>query len=359
MARPLRVEYPGAWYHVTSRGSDRTQIFRDDRDRQRFLEAVEESIDIFNVEVHCYVLMSNHFHFLLRTKEANLGRFMQRFNTAYTGYFNLRHQRAGHLYQGRYKAILVDADEYLLEVSRYLHLNPVRLKEYEDTSLQNKGKILRSYPWSSLRGYLGLGRRDKFVTYGVVLGYMGGDTKIGRARYGDFVVQGLAAGAKNILEDVKADMILGADGFVEWVRRIFIEGKEWRHRDYPDVRALRSTVSVKEIAGAVGKEYGMRPEELLPAWSKWHEARQMVIELSYRLNFRKTSLQKLGLELGGIGGDAIAHNHARIQKVLEKDAKLLKRINLIERKLRSQHSWSDPKPSTNITPTSNTAGIRP
>ena len=129
MARQLRIEYPGAWYHVTSRGNERGSIFRLDKDRTRFLKTVAESAELFRVEVHCYVLMSNHFHFLLRTLESNLSRFMQRFNTAYTRYFNLRHRRSGHLYQGRYKAIVVEADEYLLEVSRYLHLNPVKLKK--------------------------------------------------------------------------------------------------------------------------------------------------------------------------------------------------------------------------------------
>ena len=142
MVRPLRIEYPNAWYHVTSRGVARSEIFRDDKDRKRFLKILEESVDAFNVEVHCYVLMSNHFHFLLKTPEGNLSRFMQRFNTAYTTYFNLRHRRSGHLYQGRYKAILVEADEYLLELSRYIHLNPVRLEKYRDSSLEEKGEVL-------------------------------------------------------------------------------------------------------------------------------------------------------------------------------------------------------------------------
>jgi len=126
MSRPLRIEYPGAWYHVACRGNRRARIFEDDKDRLRFLKALKESVEAFNVEMHGYVLLDNHFHFLLRTPEANLGRFMQRFNTAYITYYNLRHHKSGHLYQGRYKAILVEADEYLLELSRYIHLNPVR-----------------------------------------------------------------------------------------------------------------------------------------------------------------------------------------------------------------------------------------
>ncbi|MBL7178499.1 MAG: transposase [Desulfobacteraceae bacterium] len=96
MSRPLRIQYPGAWYHVTCRGNERAPIYQDDRDKKRFLTTLEESVEAFHVEVHCYTLMSNHF--LLKTPEANLSRFMQRFNTAYTTYYNLRHDRSGHIY---------------------------------------------------------------------------------------------------------------------------------------------------------------------------------------------------------------------------------------------------------------------
>ncbi|MDD5556867.1 MAG: transposase [bacterium] len=171
MARPLRIEYPGAWYHVSSRGNERGRIFGDDKDRLRFLEALEESIEKFEVEVHCYVLMGNHFHFLLRTLKANLSRFMQRFNTAYTAYYNLRHRRAGHLYQGRFKAIVVEADECLKDLSRYLHLNPVRLKKYKELTVEEKARILKAYRRSSLPGYIGSGKRDEFVKYDAVLDY--------------------------------------------------------------------------------------------------------------------------------------------------------------------------------------------
>ena len=130
MARPLRIEYPGAYYHVTSRGNDRSAIFTDDADKRRFLEILETTSNLFGVEVHGYVMMENHFHLILMTPMANLQKFMQRFNSAYTVSFNRRHHRTRHLFQGRYKALLIDRDTYLLELSRYLHLNPVRIKKY-------------------------------------------------------------------------------------------------------------------------------------------------------------------------------------------------------------------------------------
>ena len=128
MSRPLRVEYPGAVYHITCRGNEKKAIFRDSLDRESFLEILIQSQKIYGVRLFAYVLMENHFHFLLETPLGNLGQFMRRFNITYTSYFNRAHKRVGHLYQGRYKSILVDGESYLSELSRYIHLNPVRIK---------------------------------------------------------------------------------------------------------------------------------------------------------------------------------------------------------------------------------------
>jgi REP element-mobilizing transposase RayT len=329
MSRPLRIEYPGAWYHVACRGNQRLKIFGDDKDRKRFLKTLRESAEAFNVEVHCYVLLRNHFHFLLRTPEANLGRFMHRFNTAYITYYNLRHHRSGHLYQGRYKAILVEADEYLLELSRYIHLNPVRFKKYRDTPIEEKSKILKDYSWSSLPGYLKIQGRDDFMRHNVVLAYMGGDNKKGRIRYRDFVLRGLTRKLANPLAEVKAGAILGNDSFVVWVKEQFMDIKSLKEKDYPGLKELKKSVSVEEIAIAVAKEYGTYPEKILRAHSKRREARQVLIELSYQTNFRKKSLMQLGEELGGVGGDSIAHTHKRIQKKMKEDKKFARRVNRI------------------------------
>jgi len=333
MTRPLRIEYPGAWYHVTTRGNEQREIFRDDKDRIRFLEALEESIERFKVEVHCYVLMSNHFHFLLRTSEANLSRFMHRFNVAYTVYYNLRHHRAGHLYQGRLKAIVVEADEYLKEVSRYLHLNPVRLKKYKELTIEEKARILKEYRWSSLRGYMGMGKRGEFVTYEDVLGYMGGDTKEGKRRYGEFVISGLSKGIKNPLGEAQAGVVLGTESFTEWIRETFIDGRRGAGKEQPQVKMLRGVIPVEEIVRVVGEEYGVRPEELLMARSVHREARRVLIEMSYRLNMSGKSLQKIGDELGCISGAAVRNNHMRLQKEMARDRALEKRVNKIHDKL--------------------------
>jgi putative transposase len=126
MARPLRIEFPGAFYHVTSRGNERKAVFKSLRDREKFLSYLESATERYGAAIHVYCLMDNHYHLLLETPSGHLSKIMQHINGAYTTYFNTKRERPGHLFQGRYKAILVDADEYAKELSRYIHLNPVR-----------------------------------------------------------------------------------------------------------------------------------------------------------------------------------------------------------------------------------------
>jgi putative transposase len=168
MSRPLRIQYPGAVYHVTSRGNERKDIFRSREDKEEFLRLLSSSLHIYKVRLHSYVLMANHFHLLVETPLGNLGEFMRHFNISYTGFYNRKYKRSGHLYQGRYKSILVDKDEYLSMVSRYIHLNPVRIKAMKPKTAEEKFKYLKDHRWSSLAGYIG-NRKEKMVDYGLVL----------------------------------------------------------------------------------------------------------------------------------------------------------------------------------------------
>src|SRR5438094_843338 len=149
-------------------------MFCDDHDRTCFLERLRSALEIFSVRVHAYVLMSNHFHAIVETPKANLSEFMRQFNISYTGYYNRRHRRIGHLYQGRFKAIVVDQDSYLLELSRYLHLNPIRIKPKAQRPEKERIREISQYRWSSLPGYLDRKRKDSWITYEAVLGYVGG-----------------------------------------------------------------------------------------------------------------------------------------------------------------------------------------
>jgi REP element-mobilizing transposase RayT len=132
MSRPLRIQYPGAYYQVTCRGNEQREIFRDWEDPKAFFRLLARSIEVFDVRLFAYALLPNHFHLLICTLKGNLSQFMRHFSISYTGLFNRKYQRSGHLYQGRYKAFLIDADSYLLEVSRYIHLNPLRMRSKED-----------------------------------------------------------------------------------------------------------------------------------------------------------------------------------------------------------------------------------
>ena len=145
MGRPIRIEYPGALYHVTSRGNERKEIFKNDADREKLLELVSDYHDRFGILIHAYVLMDNHYHFVLETPRGNLVKIMHGINGAYTGWYNRKYDRNGHLFQGRYRAILVEKDPYLLELSRYVHLNPVR------AGISDRPE---GYAWSSYPGYV-------------------------------------------------------------------------------------------------------------------------------------------------------------------------------------------------------------
>ena len=155
------MEFPGAIYHVTGRklgnwNLENNRLFEDDRDRLRFLTKLGEKVREFEIRLYLLTLMDNHFHLVLETPQGNLGRFMHGLSTAYTVYFNLRHGRHGHLLDGCYKARLVEGDEYLLALTRYVHLNPVDTKAMSRKPCRERIDYLRGYRWSSYFGYIGL-----------------------------------------------------------------------------------------------------------------------------------------------------------------------------------------------------------
>lgn len=190
MVRPQRIEYEGAVYHVTARGNERRAIFADDADREYFLRVLGASVGQFDVRLYLFCLMGNHIHLVVETPHANLGRFMQQFQTAYTVHFNRRHERSGHLMQGRYHAWLVETDAYMLRLSRYVHLNPVFTPALRHRPLAERIAVLRGYPWSSYRTYIGCARPWAFLDTAPVLAMLapGGATP---ATYRRFVESGI------------------------------------------------------------------------------------------------------------------------------------------------------------------------
>ncbi len=217
MARPLRLEFEGAIYHLLGRGNDRQAIFASDVDRTKFLEMLAASASRFDVEVHAFVLMNNHFHLLARTRRANLGRWMHWLMVSYTVYFNWRHARSGPLFQGRYKSFLVEGGEHLLGLSRYLHLNPVRGARLGAGRLAQRRAHLRGFRWSSYRGYAGLEKPFPFVKEDLVLGEMHPAKRGQRLRYRKFVEEGLLREIANPFEAVQWQAFLGSERFMQEV----------------------------------------------------------------------------------------------------------------------------------------------
>src|SRR4030067_396555 len=162
MARPLRIEFKGAVYHITARGNERKKIYLSKIDYEKFLKYLDDTKKKYNVVIHCYVLMSNHYHLIIETPEANLSKVMHYINGSYTTYFNIKRKRSGHLFQGRFKSIIVDKDNYLLELSRYIHLNPVRAGIVEKPE---------DYQYSSYKTYIAKSENALITDY-LVLGLL-------------------------------------------------------------------------------------------------------------------------------------------------------------------------------------------
>lgn len=208
MARPLRIEFSGALYHVTSRGDGREDIFLDDADRGEFLAVLAESCRRFALALHAYCLMGNHYHLVVETREATLSRALRQLNGVYTQRFNRRHGRVGHVFQGRYKAILVDRDSYFLEVVRYVLLNPVRA---------GMVKSAGQWPWSSYRAVLGEAPCPQGLDPADLLAHFGSSAGRAREAFRRFVAAG--AGASPLWEGLTGQIYLGDERFAERMQK--------------------------------------------------------------------------------------------------------------------------------------------
>jgi len=214
MARPLRVEFDGAIYHVTSRGNAGEDIFDDDGDRKAFLECLGKVVNRFNWQCHAYCLMDNHYHLVIETPEANLSKGMRQLNGVYTQVYNRRHRTGGHLFQGRYKAILIQKQSHLLEVCRYVVLNPVRAKAVQR---------VEQWKWSSYGGTAELGKSPSWLAVDWVLSQFGKRRYPAARHYRRFVREGIDG--PSIWEGVQAQVLLGEENFVRKLKG-YVKGYE-------------------------------------------------------------------------------------------------------------------------------------
>ena len=240
MARPLRIEFEGALYHVMSRGNERRRIVRDDADRTRRLDWLRRTVETYGWRLHAFVLMDNHDHLYVETPEANLSAGVQHLNGSYTSYFNRRHRRSGHLFQGRYKAQLIENEGHFWEVSRYIHLNPVR------AGLVDRPQ---DWPWSSYRGYHHARRQLPCVTYERVLREFGHGAEQARREYRRFVAAGVVATPRSPWKDAAGGLIVGGEEFVEKIGAMLARRKA--DSALPELETLRARPSLDRIITAV------------------------------------------------------------------------------------------------------------
>jgi REP-associated tyrosine transposase len=234
MARPLRIEFPGAVYHVTSRGNGRNKIFGDDKDREVFLSTLESVVTRYNWICHAYCLMDNHYHIMLETPDANLSIGMRQLNGVYTQQYNRRHQKTGHLLEGRFKAILVQKDNYLLELCRYVVLNPVRARAAENPE---------TWRWSSYQATAGLRSVPGHLTTDWILSLFSLKRTVAQKKYRKFVREGLNKGTP--WGKVQGQILLGDEGSFEKFRDL-LEDKR-KVQEIPRVQRYATRPSLDNI----------------------------------------------------------------------------------------------------------------
>ena len=332
MPRLLRKEYAGAKYHITVRGNGRRRIFLWNEDRQRFLLQLEESLEQYGVILYAYALMSNHYHLLIETPRSNVSRFMQRLNTAYAMYFRNRHRRPGHILQGRFGGKLVEGDDYLLGLTRYIHLNPVRTREVQELSPEKRLEFLKSYRWSSYPGYVDAKKEGEIVDYRW-RGLAGGGKGTQRTRYRAYVESMVLEEDEGLLEALRASRYaIGDEDFVLWV-----EGEVRRERDRrggkdADVAwPCEGKVEMSRIKAVVAGSYDCLEDDLIKHGHAAGEVKSVGINLACQLT--GLSKREIGEAFGGLSGAAVGYQCQKLVRELQKDKNLRARVGRIVHEL--------------------------
>ena len=240
MARPLRIEYEGAVYHVTSRGDDRRGIFLEDTDRVSFLEVLADVVKRFGWICHAYCLMTNHYHVLIETPNANLSRGMRHLNGVYTQRFNRAHGRVGHVMQGRFKSIVVEKESHLLELARYVVLNPVRAQMV---------RRVGDWKWSSYRATAGQEDPLAFLTIKWLLSQFGANPVKAVASYRRFVREGRGV---EVWNELRGGALMGSDDFVQELSP-YLHGME-HQREIPRSQRLIARPSLQSLFADVASK---------------------------------------------------------------------------------------------------------
>ena len=313
MARSIRLDYPDSYYQVLSRGNDQRAIYGARSDYEKFLALLQKMAKRYQVEIHGYVLMGNHYHLLIKTREANLSRAIQWLGVSYAGWYNRTHNRSGHLFQGRFKSFLVEDDMYLTALCYYIHGNPLRAGVVKD---------LESYEWSSYHGYAGRSRQAEWLQTEVVLGVSGGSRR-------KFIQEQDAylRDDPKILENLYHGLYLGSEEFAdECMRRVQDESG----REKPQARQLLRDRDLRGRAEEVMKLLGEGDADsvLKTGRRKVRRVRDLVI---YALNRMSIYTNKEIGEVFGVGYTAVTEAVKRAEGYLEKDKRMAKQLrNIID-----------------------------
>jgi len=309
MSRPLRIQYPDAWYHVMNRGRRGESVFLETRDYSVFVELLKEVVDMYKVRVAAYCLIPNHYHLLIQTPGGNLARSMRHLNGIYTQRFNRVHHCDGQLFRGRYKSILVDADSYLLELVRYIHRNPLEA---------GLVKELNKYAWSSHKGYLSNAKKWDWLHKSFILSLFAKDRREGINGYKKFILMETPEEINRIFSQSKFPSMLGSESFINRVKEKFFHKK--LHDEIPESRRLAP--ESEEIKKSICKAYCIEESSLLSSRrGVVNEPRNVAIFLVRRLT---------GEKLGEIGRQFRIAKYSSVSSVIEK----MKREISVDRKLR-------------------------
>ncbi|OGP56177.1 MAG: transposase [Deltaproteobacteria bacterium RBG_13_52_11] len=324
MSRPLRIEYPSAWYHVMNRGRRGEAAFTTDEDRGIFVDPLKEAVELWNIKVAAYCLLSTHYHLLVQTPDANLSRCMRHINGVYTQRFNREHTSDGQLFRGRYKAIVIDADSYLGEVLRYIHRNPLRAGLVEN---------LDEYPWSSQRGYVSSAKEWDWLYTDMAFSLLTEDRTRRMRVYRRYMSEKDTDEMLDLYESRKWPSIVGSDRFIALMKERFFDIKG--HREVPESRVLAPEREM--IRDEVCREYQIDEGALLMVRrGVSNEPRDVSLYLIRRL--RGDRLEEIAKEFGLHHYSSVSNAIERVNNQLVQDRRLHKMIETIQSRLTSHQS---------------------
>jgi len=312
MPRPLRIQYPDAWYHVMNRGRRGEKIFENKEDYRSFVDLLEELSEVFNVNIAAYCLMSNHYHLLVQTPDTNLSRSMRHLNSVYTQRYNRRHGSDGRLFRGRYKSIVVESESYALELVRYIHRDPL------EAGIVN---TLQEYPWSSHKPYLSDAKKWKWLHKDHILELFSKSKPESIRRYKRFVLKESPEEINRIFRRKKLPSVLGSKGFVAWVK-----GKFFTLKDVGEVpETKRLAPDVGKIKSLVCETYKIKEDDLyVTRRGFFNEPRNVAVYLIRRL--RNDTLKEVGKQMGIEKYSTVSSIVERVKSQMKADGGLQKRV---------------------------------